>query len=388
MSYYNNSLKNIEYFEVNVIDNFDYFMSLREQWNHLAFAQTDETPFLCHEWFELWLKNFLGKNHLYTIVLYVGGDIAAIAPFYISIVRFKSVPVRKLGFISNAYSPLCNIICGNIDPTRRREYILLILDHITSRRDAWDIFEFGPLPNEILTLSNIEGYADRLRFSVVKEPRFANWYMDGIAFSGNEYLDNRSKNFRKELRKRWKHLEEEGTVEINVLSHIADMQEMMNDYYSVYGKSWKQKESIGPNFHRDLAILAEKNGWLRLGFIRIDGTPKATSYAIVSGRVGYILKSAYDLDMKSFGIGTMMRIEMIRRLIDQDNVSCIDLGPGDESYKKTFAPSMREFSSIIVFSKGIRGHLLAILSNKVLPVVRNCSPLNRFKSFISRKLQS
>jgi CelD/BcsL family acetyltransferase involved in cellulose biosynthesis len=120
----------------------------------------------------------------------------------------------------------------------------------------------------------------------------------------------------------------------------------------------------------------------------VAGVPRATSYAIVAGNTGYILKSAYDLEMKLFGLGTMMRIEMILALIDRDGVTCIDLGPGDETYKQTFVTDKRDLQSVIIFNPGIKGSFLSGLCTRVLPAVRSCAPLNSIKRYLSARLRS
>jgi CelD/BcsL family acetyltransferase involved in cellulose biosynthesis len=319
--------------------------------------------------------------------LYADGEAVAIAPLYISNARFKSITVRKLSLIENAYSPLCNIIYGCADPARLAEYFRNFMDYLTTKSALWDIFIFGPFSDETIGLYDAEGDARRRGLPTVRESCHENWYLDGIACSGEEYLAGRSKNFRKSLGKRIRHLEEEGPVEVQIVSRHENLDGLMDDYYCVYGKSWKLKEQIGPNFHRNLAKLSESKGWLRLGFVRVNGVPKATSYAIVSGAAGYLLKSAYDQEMRSYGLGTMLRIEMIRTLIDQDHVTRIDLGSGNEGYKQTFATEKRHLQSVIFFSKGIKGCLLTVLCVRVLPVIRRCRLLNRCKNYLSERLR-
>ncbi|MRR22605.1 GNAT family N-acetyltransferase [bacterium] len=376
------------HFSIREVTDLETFRSLREQWNSLAEQQVDEVPFLCHEWFELWLKHFLGQDRLHILLLHRDDKLVAIVPLYISNTRFKSVPVKMLSLIGNAYSPLRDIISGNADGACRFEYFHLIIDYLTKHQERWDILDVGPFSEPAISGSGVEGHASRKSLQTMRQMCCENWFLEGIAYSGDDYLASRSKNFRKELRKRMRRLEEEGTVDIHIVTHDDNMDRLMDDYYGVYGSSWKQAEHLGPNFHRELAKLAARKGWLRLGFIRVAGVPRATSYAIASGKTGYILKSAYDLEMKSFGLGTLMRIEMIRSLIDNDGVTCIDLGPGEEAYKQTFVSEMRDLQSVIVFNRGVKGTLLAGLCNNVLPAVRRFGPLNTIKKYLAARLHS
>lgn len=370
------------------INDFDSFMTLRDKWNLLAGGQLNEKPFLCHEWFELWLNNFLKQDQLFILVLVAADEIVAIAPLYLSSSNFKSIPVRRLGLLVNAYSPGGNLICGNAGWGSRASYLKLFVDYVMTKCDQWDIFDFGPLPEEIIRHYDVESYASLRGLRNVKITCQENWFWEGGISSSKEYLSSRSKNFLKELKKRKRRLEDEGSIEITINTPNEDLDELIDDYYNVYEKSWKQKEHIGPNFHRDFARLASSKGWLRLGFVRVNGVAKATSYALVSGSVGYLLKSAYDLEMRQYGLGNMLRLEMISALIDKDHVSFIDLGTGDESYKVMFASSKRHLQSIIIFGKGIKGFLLHQLCSKGLPYASRHHFLESIKRYISLKLKS
>jgi CelD/BcsL family acetyltransferase involved in cellulose biosynthesis len=375
-------------YSVSEVTDFETFTLLRVQWNQLAEQQTNEVPFLCYEWFELWLKHFLAQDRLLILLLHREGELVAIAPLFIATTRFKSVPVRTLSFIGNAYSPLRDIICGNTDSASQTNYLQWFMDHVVARRDQWDIIDLGPYSDETIAGYGIEGHVCRQGLKSVRQMCCENWFLNGISYSGDDYLFSRHKNFRKELRKRMRRLEEEGAVDIQIVTHGNHMDGIMDDYYSVYGSSWKLAERLGPNFHRDLAKLAARKGWLRLGFIKVDGVPRATSFAIVAGTTGYILKSAYDVEMKSFGLGTMMRVEMIRTLIDNDGVTCIDLGPGEEAYKQAFVSEKRDLQSVVVFNSNVKGILLAGLCTSVLPAVRRCGPLNTIKKYLATRLHS
>ncbi|CAG1010311.1 hypothetical protein ANRL4_04171 [Anaerolineae bacterium] len=375
-------------YTVSEITDLQSFKALRERWDLLAEQQQSEVPFLCHEWFELWLQHFLSQNQLFILLLHRGDEVVAIAPFFITNARFKSVPVRTLTLIGNAYSPLRDIVCGSADPANRTGYFQRFMDHVVARRDQWDILDFGPYSDDTIARYDVERHANRLGLRTMRQSCCENWYLEGISYSGDDYLASRSKNFRKELRKRMRRLEEEGPVDIRIVTQDDNLDELIDNYYRVYGSSWKQAEHLSPDFHRDFAKLAARKGWLRLGFIRVSGVARATSYAIVAGTTGYILKSAYDLEMKSFGLGTMIRIEMIRELIDNGGVTCIDLGPGDETYKQTFVSEKRDLKSVIVFNKGVKGFFLSGLCTRVLPAVRSCGPLNSIKNYLAARLHS
>jgi len=213
-----------------------------------------------------------------------------------------------------------------------------------------------------------------------------NWYMNGINYSSNEYFNRRSHpDFKKSFKRRKKRFEESGKVEFKMVREDEGIDEYMDYYYEVYGKSWKKREGVGPTFHRDLGKLAAAKGWLRLGFLYLNGTPVATHFCIVSNKVGYFLKVAYDEKYKDYGLGNVMHYETIRYMIDYDRIESIDLGAGNEDFKKFWVSEKREMKRMMVFNRNIKGNCLAIITNKILPIIRRNEVLNWVKTSLMKK---
>ena len=68
-------------YSVRVVDNLADFETLKEAWDRLASTQIAYFPFLCFDWYSMWLKHFLKNMQLFILLLYKGGQIVSIAPF-------------------------------------------------------------------------------------------------------------------------------------------------------------------------------------------------------------------------------------------------------------------------------------------------------------------
>jgi CelD/BcsL family acetyltransferase involved in cellulose biosynthesis len=160
----------------------------------------------------------------------------------------------------------------------------------------------------------------------------------------------------------------------------------MHYYYDVYKRSWKKGESIGPTFHRDFAKLAAEKGWLRLGFLFLNNLPIAAQFRIVSNGLAYFLKTSYDQNYRSFAPGIILLSKMIPYLLDNDKVTEIDYGSGDESYKGNWVCDKREIRRLLVFNNNPRAKYLTLLMMKILPFFERHRALRKIKHLISSKI--
>jgi len=126
-------------------------------------------------------------------------------------------------------------------------------------------------------------------------------------------------------------------------------------YEEVYRASWKPDEGSFP-FLRALAEQEGAAGTLRLGVARKDGKPLAVQLWLVENEEATIHKLAYREDAKELSPGTILGEAMFRRAIDQDRVSVIDYGTGDDAYKRDWMDERRPLWRLEAYNPGtLRG---------------------------------
>jgi hypothetical protein len=104
-------------------------------------------------------------------------------------------------------------------------------------------------------------------------------------------------------------------------------------YEEVYAASWKPEEG-SPPFLRALAEQEGQAARLRLGIARKDGHPLAAQLWTVEDGTAWIHKLAYREDSKALSPGTILSMAMFRAALDEDRVTRIDYGTGDDGYKR------------------------------------------------------
>jgi len=91
-----------------------------------------------------------------------------------------------------------------------------------------------------------------------------------------------------------------GKCEFRLIRNGDNIDDYMDLYYMVYSKSWQKEEGLGPTFHRDLAKIAIRNDWLRLGFLFFEDSPIASQFWVSNNGIAYILKQFMTKNIGNF----------------------------------------------------------------------------------------
>lgn len=374
-------------YSVRVVRDYRGFENLKSDWDCLDGLHGSYEPFFCHGWFALWLSHFHKEKELAIVVLSCKGETEAIAPFMISRTKYKGVAVTKLELIGNAYSPLRYFLFRDKDLEVNEQRMTFIFKYIKRIGKSWDMAELTALPEEggcyDLLLRSLETAGLTYRSFTC----FEDWYLDGIDYSGEQYLASRPGNISKDVPYQMRRLKKIGNLQFTMVTDGNCLDEHMDVYYELYGRSWK-RESIGPTFHRDLARLAALHGWLRLGFLSLDGLPMACQLWLSCNGKAYILKIFYDEKFKKYSPGKILTIKMMKHVIDEDKVTQVDYLQGDELYKKDWTPQLRMRYGLHLYSNAtVAGQGLSVIDRRIIPLFSKCGLLRRFKEQMGRKIR-
>ena len=377
-------------YHMRVIEKIADFGKLGALWNGLLENHRSHVPYLCYEWYEIWLKHYFTEDRLLILLLYKNGDLAAIAPFFLNQQKFKGlIKVRKVELIGNIVSPIRTFILGSSDGKRRRKQVSAIFNFFLEKFEDWDIIDLNSIPEEDTSWDIIRRTIRQSALANREYVCFGNWYLDKINFSGNEYINRRTSNIKNNIKRYRKKLEKMGKLELKIRSD-EETETILDYHYQVREKSWKYKDRHY-SFHRDLAGLAKEKGWLRSGFLFLNGVPIASQLWIVCNRVAYIHSLNFDEAYRQFIPGVILSTEMMKYVIDIDKVIEVDYLRGDEPYKKDWTPNRRERKGITIFNHNLRGRFLSFLMTGILPIAEKhpylLSAKNKFSDYLEKKRQ-
>lgn len=374
------SFLNNKYF-IKKIENLNDFENLKFIWDNMAEKHGSYFPFLCFDWFKIWLKHFLKDNKLLILSLCKEDEILTIVPFILKKEKFKGINVKKIELIGNVYSPVRYFLFRDLDKKEKEENLSNILAYFLNIYKEWDIIDFCSIPEENNNFDILKIAVKRNSFKYLEYFCFGNWYLDNICFNGDQYIKSRTSNIKNNIKRYRRKLQEIGKLEFILVTNDNNnrmIDHFMDSYYIVYKNSWKRSE-MDPTFHRDLAKNVCDKGWLRLGFLFLDGKPIASQLWIVCQERAYIVKLAYDENYKKFIPGVILSSEMMKYVIDVDKVKEIDYLIGDEPYKKDWTPKRRERKGLIIFNNNFRGYCVSFLMLKIRSIIQKNKHLKQLK---------
>lgn len=163
----------------------------------------------------------------------------------------------------------------------------------------------------------------------------ANWRIATEIMDFDTYWASRSSQLRNTVKRKAK------AAGLDVMVHRRFDAAAWADYEAVYRASWKPEEGSFP-FLRALAGQEGAVGSLRLGVARKDGRPIAAQLWTVENGEATIHKLAYAEDARALSPGSILSQAMFRHVLDEDHVSVIDYGVGDEPYKADWMDERRQ----------------------------------------------
>ena len=244
-------------------------------------------------------------------------------------------------------------------PTQATKFALLVA---IARRLAKRIgsIELSTMPADDATL--LCRAFDRARWVTRSVPSTVNWTVstDGLTFE--DYLAQRPGELRSTIkRKAAKH-----EIQTNVVTAFDGR--AWSDYETIYTASWKPEEG-SPRFLRDMALCEGAAGTLRLGIARIGGQAVAAQLWTVENGHAMIHKLAHLESATAQSPGSVLTAAMFAHVIDQDGVSLVDFGTGDDRYKRDWMDNCAPFHKVQLFNprrpSGLLGAAKASLSTLV-----------------------
>lgn len=167
--------------------------------------------------------------------------------------------------------------------------------------------------------------------------RAAGWISVARPMGANHWLDLEGRDFKAYWRQRPAALR--NTVRrkgknspLRFDFHSGFTESLWADYEAVYRRSWKPAEG-SMAFLREMAEGEGRAGTLRLGFARDGDFPVAAQLWTVENGTALIHKLAHDQGSDEASPGTLLSHFLFRAAIDDDHVTRIDYGTGDNAYK-------------------------------------------------------
>jgi CelD/BcsL family acetyltransferase involved in cellulose biosynthesis len=334
-------------------DPVDGFTALAAEWNRLVKRSRYNTIFLTHEWQTTWWRN-LGEGDLWIVALRAAdtNELVGIASLYL--LQHKGGRhagkrvVSLVGCIEvSDYLDLI-IMRGWEEPV----YQALLGWLCSADAPPWDVLDLCNLPEASLTYQTFTACCagHGLQAQVSQEdvaPQFA------LPLHYETYLQEQvDKKQRHEIRRKQRRAEREAEVGFYMVNQSHSLEAEVDDFVALQRASREDKaDFMTPQMRRFFGAVARAMldaGYLRLGFLTLNGEKAATLFAFEYDRKFLLYNSGYDPDAHSqLSPGWVLLAYTIQYAIAA-GCQLFDFMQGNEEYKYRFGSQDYKVMRVIV----------------------------------------
>jgi CelD/BcsL family acetyltransferase involved in cellulose biosynthesis len=305
------------------------------EWQRLGLACGN--PFSTWEWASAWWRHF-GEDREQRIVACrdESGELVGILPLYLSSRR----PLRTLRFVGHGQANQLGPVCL----PGRRGAVASALRAELARGPAWDVFIAERLAADSEWPSQIGGVVTRVESSPTIRFETDDW---------DEYLSERSSNFRQQARRSERRLAKKYALEFRLAEDPDRLEDDMSTLLALHEMRWASSGGSTSfagklsDFHRDVAALALAGGWLRLCFLELDGVARAAIYCFRLGGADWYFQAGRDPAFEEDRIGYVLLNHVIREAV-QAGMGEFKLLLGAHEYKARYTNDDAPVETIVL----------------------------------------
>lgn len=221
--------------DIDPITTLNAFEQLAPAWDHLWAACTGADILSSHEWFKNWLGLFIANPHLLVIIARENNQVRAILPLMRGWERTHGIWLNVVRSVTNCHSHGFDLISLEEDPALFSEMIrktfcfthknLIILDHVSERSLLYRLIAAeGHFPYRHHFHFHSENCQVRLQGSF------------------DEYFNQRSSKFRKNVRAAERKALERGPLQLVRVNRLEELKQITKICYDLEATGWKGKD--------------------------------------------------------------------------------------------------------------------------------------------------
>jgi CelD/BcsL family acetyltransferase involved in cellulose biosynthesis len=157
----------------------------------------------------------------------------------------------------------------------------------------------------------------------------------------DDFLQERGRNFRQQVRRFPRKLSERGTVSYRLASDPDHLDRDLDILFRLHRQRWASAATpflLAEPFHREFAAKALEQGWLRLWFLEIDRRPVAALYGFRFAGSESAYQAGRDPALRGQPVGFVLLAHAVREAL-ADGMNEYRLLRGGAAYKDRFATS-------------------------------------------------
>jgi len=317
------------------------FLPLREEWNRLLVGSPSDTIFLTWEWQSLWWECFGRGHQLLLLTARHEEELVGIAPLF-----YADEGIIHLVGGTEISDYLDIIALSGYEREVWSAFLTYLLEEC-----SWDILDLHNLPGASPTREVLFSLKEKYGLKVAVSLEHV-CPLISLPQTWEGYLQMLDKKQRHELRRKLRKAQREAQVDWYLVSEDADLASEMEMFLDLHQRSSAHKEQFMDQtmqrFFKAMAQSTFEAGWLRLGFILINGLKMASLLCFDYDDSILLYNSGYDPERyRALSPGVLATAHCIEEAIQQKK-RVFDFLRGSEEYKYRFGAQDTEVYHLVV----------------------------------------
>lgn len=330
-------------------------------WAHAELAPPRALdPFLSGTWFEVFLETCAEPDWSPLFLALDTGTQRGVAAL-----RERTAAGRHIGGLANFYTCRYAPLLGTMD----RGLATALASWLATARPRIATVNFDNMHDEDGAIDGLTAALRKHGFAVQRYEQFGNWHEKTRGIDYAAYLAQRDGQLRSTIERKRRRFERQPGARLEILTAPSELERGLAAYLAVHARSWKEPEPFPgfiPAFVRRFGAL----GAIHLGVAWVDDRPLAAQIWLSWGRRATIAKLVYDDDAKALSPGTVLTAHMLEDALDAARYDEIDLGRGDDPYKKLWLRERRPVYGVFAANLRTPRGLIAAARNLGPPALR------------------
>lgn len=333
------------------------FGGLASVWNSLLRESASDTLFLTHEWLSVWWEVFGGKRELYILVVRDGEELIGIAPLLRREVRhYGLLPFQRLEFLASGETEADEVCSEYLDFILRRgrepEALEHIFTHLRANSAAWDELLLTNISADSPNLALLERICEAagMKSSILRKQKSSYLSLDTDFES---YLATLGKKFQSNLRRERRVAEKHGG-HLRIIDSTDGFEENFEILIRLHQACWTGRGRPGvfaserfTRFHKEVARVILRHGWLRLYVYLLGDEAVSALYAFVyNGKLFYYQSGFAPKRAPLYSPGTLIQSHAIEDAVKSGFREFDFLTGAEHGYKEKWGAQTREIQQL------------------------------------------
>jgi len=351
----------------------------REQWNALVHAMKCPQAFYTWEWAEAVSRAYF--NSLQPIVFAAYGEGSLIG-----VVALNLDPDRKqASFLTASTADYCDFISA---PADRTEFIQEVVTEL--RRMGIVELRVANLPAESASAEGIQAAARTSGYSVFVRPAYL---CSQVPLDSDASRQQTRTHAKAKLGRMSKAAAQLGEITVSHSNDCNEFESQFPEFATAHITRFLATERVSTlasherrTFLTELARLFSQQGWLAFSTVKLGGRSVAWNYGFKFDGTWFWYQPTFDAEQGRLSPGAYLLCEILGQAADDPNIHTVDMGLGDEGYKRKHAKACRQTLDITAYASK-RQKVLAVCRHHAAPLVKRSPRLEKdIRKFVSRGL--